>query len=214
MEFTSARAFRTHQIRGLMNLNDSTEKSAANATNTKTVLLRKLFRVLASFRKKILANKQFIKEKVNIIPPLQNQQTNKKVINNNDKAEIIGKCFVGGHHTTHDWKQQDTEYVVRISLRTLNESMPQPTAMRTLLASTQEINTLVRLLKNKKSPGKDNINNIVLKHLPRNSIVIITQIINACLTITYYPKMWKAAKVIGIPKPNKDHSLPQKLSAH
>jgi hypothetical protein len=40
-------------------------------------------------------------------------------------------------------------------------------------------------------------------------ILTLTKIINGCLKISYFPKAWKKASIISIPKPGKNHNLPE-----
>lgn len=43
----------------------------------------------------------------------------------------------------------------------------------------------------------------ILSNLPRNQIVSLNQIINAVLSLGYFPGQWKPTKIIIIPKPRK-----------
>jgi Reverse transcriptase (RNA-dependent DNA polymerase) len=40
------------------------------------------------------------------------------------------------------------------------------------------------------------------------SLVYLSYIFNICFKLCYFPKSWKHANVISIPKPDKDHSNP------
>ena len=75
--------------------------------------------------------------------------------------------------------------------------------------STDKTSCLIKALKNKKSPGIDEINNKSLKKLPKEGIKFITNIFNACLKLSYFPNQWKKSKIIAIPKPNKPAESPQ-----
>lgn len=66
-----------------------------------------------------------------------------------------------------------------------------------------EVTSIVRSFRNKKSPGDDNIPNVVIKHLPERALTILVVIINSILTLGYFPNFWKLSKVIPIPKPGK-----------
>ncbi|KAK9876130.1 hypothetical protein WA026_011247 [Henosepilachna vigintioctopunctata] len=58
------------------------------------------------------------------------------------------------------------------------------------------------------APGIDGLSRSVLRHLPPNAINLVKNIYNRCLELSYFPKAWKAATTILIPKPNKDHTSP------
>jgi hypothetical protein len=54
----------------------------------------------------------------------------------------------------------------------------------------------------------EGVPNILLKNIPRRATVFLTYIFNSCLKLCYFPKEWKNAVVIPIPKPSKDPSNP------
>ena len=55
-----------------------------------------------------------------------------------------------------------------------------------------------------KSAGPDNICALHLKHLGPTAIAVLTHIFNLSLNQNNIPQIWKTAKIIPIPKPNKD----------
>ena len=66
--------------------------------------------------------------------------------------------------------------------------------------STDSLQDAINSLKPLKAPGLDGIVNIVIK---KNSHVLaptLLKIYNACLNIKYFPRDWKKAKIIVIPK--------------
>ena len=66
--------------------------------------------------------------------------------------------------------------------------------------STDSLQDAINSLKPLKAPGLDGIVNIVIK---KNSHVLaptLLKIYNACLNIMYFPRDWKKAKIIVIPK--------------
>lgn len=60
----------------------------------------------------------------------------------------------------------------------------------------------------KKSPGFDLITAEVIKHLPKKTIVFLTQIYNAMLRLSYFPILWKYSTIILILKPKKPPDSP------
>lgn len=61
----------------------------------------------------------------------------------------------------------------------------------------------------REAPGDDGVNNAAIKRMPKKASVKLLAIINACLRLNYFPQSWKNAVIITIPKPGKDHKLPQ-----
>ena len=59
-----------------------------------------------------------------------------------------------------------------------------------------------------RAPGPDGIHNNVLKHLPEDTLKILKENLNKIWVSADFPQQWRAATVIPIPKPNKDHSDP------
>lgn len=69
-----------------------------------------------------------------------------------------------------------------------------------------EILTIVKGFKNKKAPGEDGIQGIVLKNLPNNIIEVIVDILNSSIKARYFPNHWKNAIIIPIENPATDQS--------
>ncbi|KAL6417501.1 hypothetical protein ACFW04_012685 [Cataglyphis niger] len=65
-----------------------------------------------------------------------------------------------------------------------------------------------KFLNNKKSSGLDGIPNFVLKQLPAKIIHMYTILFNNMINYSYFPQKWKEAKVISLPKKDKDKTLP------
>ena len=59
-----------------------------------------------------------------------------------------------------------------------------------------------------RAPGPDRIHNNLLKHLPEDTLKTLKEILNKIWTSADFPQQWRAATVIPIPKPNKDHNDP------
>jgi len=72
--------------------------------------------------------------------------------------------------------------------------------------SEQEITTAIANSNTNKSTGPDNINIQHLKHLGPVAITYLTNLFNLSLSRNHIPQIWKLAKIIPIPKPNKPAS--------
>ena len=70
------------------------------------------------------------------------------------------------------------------------------------------IKYIFKKLPNKTSAGIDKIPPIVLKNLPLFVIYNMASIFNQSLNLSYFPDCWKTAKVLPLPKKDKDHSNP------
>ena len=49
----------------------------------------------------------------------------------------------------------------------------------------------------------------VIKHLPTATLVLLLSVFNNIWSLGTFPKRWREAYIVPIPKPNKDHSNPQ-----
>lgn len=81
---------------------------------------------------------------------------------------------------------------------------------RTKIRKTNEheLRWQIKHLKDKKAPGPDGIQNIILKELPKCAIQYIARIINAILETKHFPNEWKEARVLLFPKQGKNLSEP------
>lgn len=104
------------------------------------------------------------------------------------------------------YEENKTNKVTLIKFSTENQAQyPTNNDIKDYFCNTIEVENILRKLPNKTSTGIDNIPAIVLKHLPRCIIRDLTIIFNNALNNCYFPVEWKRAKVLPIPKPNKNH---------
>ena len=75
------------------------------------------------------------------------------------------------------------------------------------------IKNIIKDLPNNKVPRPDRITAITLKKLTIKPIVQLYYIYKACLQLAYFPKTWKMAKIIPIPKPGQQTVPQQTLQA-
>lgn len=144
---------------------------------------------------------KFIKNKYNKIPTLKlgdiNAQTDR------DKANMIAQEFQKSHNLTTSNTSPFQGLVEDFCLK-----LPGMSHSSTTDISVDEIKAHIRSAKSTKSPGLDQISNKIIKNLPYRAIKMLAQIFQSCLLTCYFPKDWKIAKVIPIPKPDKNHSIP------
>lgn len=95
-------------------------------------------------------------------------------------------------------------------LRQTNDFLAENYDVQTQPTNIDEIKTIIHGLDPKKTPGHDKTTNHILKLLPEKTLSKITDIMNACLKTSYFPKRWRHAIIAMIPKPNKDSLFPHK----
>ncbi|KAL4123315.1 hypothetical protein QTP88_015512 [Uroleucon formosanum] len=142
-------------------------------------------------------NRRILKKKA-ADTPLQTT-TGHKIFEADEKAELFADTmknqFIGN---------------AGIDLQEVNETITEinldQTTSNTYI-NPKEVLDIINKLPNGKSPGYDNISNTALKNLPHNIITQIAHIFTACLRISYFPKIWKKATIVMIPKPGKNHSI-------
>uniref|UniRef100_A0A2M4CV42 Putative reverse transcriptase n=1 Tax=Anopheles darlingi TaxID=43151 RepID=A0A2M4CV42_ANODA len=188
----------------------SLEKTISEETNT--VRNENWDKTLSNINSKHNNNKTLwkivknLKKQKQTIPPLKTNG-NEILMSAEEKCETISSHFKHSHKITTNLKSA-MEKTVKESAQSLKNSS-QESLPPTLLIKPIEITNIIKKLKTKKSTGLDNINNKSIKNLPNKAIIQITHIFNACLNLGYFPNAWKHTKIVPIPKPGKDHSLPQ-----
>jgi hypothetical protein len=75
------------------------------------------------------------------------------------------------------------------------------------LTDVNEVAEYIASAKTKSAPGIDGVTYEMLKRSPINILVHLVWIFNACITLGYYPEIWKKVMICMIPKPNKDPTL-------
>lgn len=119
-----------------------------------------------------------------MIPTLHTK--NGLVYDAQSKAEAIANIFQKTHNISEDMSGKATTKSVN---NTYNTTLRQNIELEDLpLITTNEIKKAIKKTKSFKSPGHDNIPNIVLKNLLNKAIVQLTYIYNACLKLSYFPK--------------------------
>jgi Reverse transcriptase (RNA-dependent DNA polymerase)/Endonuclease-reverse transcriptase len=148
---------------------------------------------------------KLLKNRNRVFPPLK---SNGSVhVTNSEKSELVAQTFsnVFQHHNLNNNSELDT--AIGESITSIENSTPELTA--DMLVTPSEIRNIIRTLRPTNSAGPDQINNKLLKKLPRKAIVYATHIFNGCLKYSYFPTCWKIANVIPILKPGKDPTDPK-----
>lgn len=132
-------------------------------------------------------------------PPLRNGDH--IIASSAEKAQLLAENFARAHTN----QMPDDPATVNDVNNSINYIDRTPlTDGHAWLVRPKEVAQFIRRLKSKKTPGQDQLRNIVLKQLPRKAHIFIAKIFSVCVRLGYFPSSWKHAVVIGIPKPNKD----------
>lgn len=123
-----------------------------------------------------------------------------------DKAEVLAETLE--HQCRPSQQNVNLEHIEQVE-REVGQQLRLGDDDELLPTSSEEVTAIIKSLAVKKAPGPDMIPNKALKAFQRKAIAALTGIINAILRLRYFPQQWKVADVVAIPKPGKDHSLPQ-----
>lgn len=147
-----------------------------------------------------------LKSKNSGIPPLE-LENNKLACTDSEKSMALAEAFHKAHSITatmisdHEQEVKKSKDVIdNMSILTVEPACRHTTSLH--------IKELIKSLKPKKAPGSDKITNLLLKNLPGIGFQVLTNILNRCLDLAYFPSSWKVAKIIAIPKPGKNSKNP------
>ena len=116
-----------------------------------------------------------------------------------------------GHHFNQKFKRQVDYYIHQhpeMFQPKFNITMEQDDNHPLLDPITiDQINEILKKAKNT-APGEDSISYQILRNLPLAAKEYLTKIYQTLKEVGYFPKQWKHAIGVMIPKPNKDRQLP------
>lgn len=120
-----------------------------------------------------------------------------------DKANAISNSFAKLFQLTIN-NHSSLDSKVKKFIRDFDsQSLPNTETDATTFTSPSEVKSIISNFKTSKSPGFDQIQNVLLKKLPVRMIILLTIIINGCINIGYFPDVFKCAKVV----PGKNQNL-------
>lgn len=68
------------------------------------------------------------------------------------------------------------------------------------LTCVSEVESIIRRLPSKSSPGPDNVPYSVIKLFSKRTLEFLTALFNACLRQRHFPVLWRTARVVPLPK--------------
>lgn len=130
----------------------------------------------------------------------------KMICCNHEKAEILAEHFVNAHRTTVGM-MSTMEGKVELTTKAIQEDST-PNDDMTSFTNQEEVAFLIGRLRNGKSPGIDQVSNLLLKQLPDSAVRFLVKVFNFCIKFSVFPRPFKIAKVISIHKKGKDPKSP------
>ena len=149
--------------------------------------------------------KYFTRKSTNKISTLEGP--NGPVHTDTDKANTLANHFEKVHYLTQKFSDTNTEQIVNDTYQKIKNESVNLSNLRKI--TTVEIYKAIKITRPKKAPGHDEIQNIILKNLPKEALIQLTIIFNSCLSLGYFPSAWKRANILAFEKPGKDKKLPQ-----
>lgn len=122
-----------------------------------------------------------------------------------DIAYEFAEVFKQSNETTSSWTHPN-DVVVRNGL--LSSTSNTFSSSPSFVIKFEDTLNVIESLKPIKSSGPDGIENILIVNLPHSAIILLTEIFNACLELSW-PHYFKSAKIFPILKTGKDPSDPQ-----
>ena len=176
-------------------------------------LLHKADIVPTSVESEPSTNKFIIKDQkqiLNVIGSYFEEVHSKKNINtNNFNHRHVVECFEEFSSRKASYESNNTT-LINFSDNALANELDIATTSEYFVVQSELISIFANL-KGKLSSGIDNIPNIVLKKCPLKIIKEYCSLFNNIINNSYFPNDWKVAKVVVIPKKDKDVTNPKNL---
>jgi hypothetical protein len=129
------------------------------------------------------------------IPPLSDSSGT--YYSDKDKADVFARSFQSSFSAVHNC-QSKFDRLVRSSIESIDD-LSQPSFDP---VSNDDVKFVMQSLNPHKASGHDQIPNCTLVALSNSSefISFCTKLFNSCLALSYFPKDWKVAKIVPLPK--------------
>ena len=144
-----------------------------------------------------------LKNRKRYLPPLIS--VNNTAYSDKDKADMLADTF----RSVHSLSALATSRLEPVVLESVDKINSEP-CLEVDNFTEEEIISALNKLKHRKAAGHDQIPNSVLKALSSldSFVKLFTKLLNSCLSLSYFPKAWKIAKIVAIPKSTPASSNP------
>lgn len=146
----------------------------------------------------VAANK-ILKEKQHC-PPLVVE--NRLLLTTEEKVAALAENFEKVHMQNDDLGelQYNTEVIETVEQFFQNEADFEADIEPT---TADEVRQVISDMKTRKSPGEDQVKNVVVKNIPTTAILLLVTIFNSALKLAIFPKIWKNGVVVPLLKTGK-----------
>ncbi|KAK9738240.1 Reverse transcriptase (RNA-dependent DNA polymerase) [Popillia japonica] len=132
------------------------------------------------------------------------EEDGKWFFNDDEKAEKMAS-FLENQFTCPEQSEQKNTLRVEESCTKLKQlRMVDPD-----LTTQEEVETTIKQMSSKKAPGEENIPIRAVKLMGKEAIQKLVRIINAYLRTAIFPRIWKNALIVMLPKGDKDPTKPR-----
>lgn len=133
-------------------------------------------------------------------------QNSANYITDKEKADVLAENFETAHHISQTDSPEQADIRKRVEDFINSNRFVKPE--NHLLTNPSEIRDEIKKLPLNKAPGKDEVDNRLIRNLSRKAIVQLNYIINAVFKFQHWPSCWKTAVVTPIPKAGKVTTSP------
>ncbi|KAI5742625.1 hypothetical protein M8J77_009365 [Diaphorina citri] len=126
-----------------------------------------------------------------------------KNINHDPSSQDLNNCKVTPNQIAHQLLING-KTKTRIRNTKIERDIPNENQFLETAFTLGEIQLAIKLAKNNKSPGVDDLRNEQIKHFGPATLNWILKLFDNCISTNNIPKPWRKAKVIALLKPGKD----------
>ncbi len=129
------------------------------------------------------------------------------------QCPVSANCISAVHVNNGKWKdhtpnEKEHTRAVNGEIKQLLQTIPPSSAMSQPF-TYDEVTKAIKILKNGKAPGNDNIHTEILKNMAPAAVQWLQRFLSTCMTSSTIPSKWKIAKVIANLKPKKPANEPK-----
>lgn len=161
------------------------------------------------------SNEFIIRDKIKILDVIgayiESFHSQKVTNNENNTHNQVTNYFNNFLYLKNEYERTQI-HIVEFNAQLLSNNLNE-LQTKNIFVTLDQIVYIFRQLRGKHSSGIDTIPNLILKNLPLSVISQYCSLFNNMINNAYFPKCWKTAKVILLPKKNKNMCEPKNIRA-